>query len=90
MCPISMHSSMSIVKIPTDDQAVCQRVRSVLVAEHHMSVSGWTPLPRDGIACYFRLSAQVYLEMSDFERLGELVLQIIAAAEAPAATPRRS
>ena len=32
-----------------------------------------------GFKCFFRLSAQVYLERSDFVRLGEAVLKRVAA-----------
>jgi hypothetical protein len=35
------------------------------------------------IACYFRLSAQVFLEQSDFVALGEKVLEVIKGLVGP-------
>lgn len=76
MAPDSMFSSMSIVKLPTDDAATCASIRGRLT-RLGWSVSGWTALP--GFACYLRLSAQVYLEQSDFVTLGHLVLDMVRA-----------
>jgi isopenicillin-N epimerase len=77
MAPPAMHTSMSIVQIPTPNATVCGLVREALFAQG-WSVSGWnTPLADPPIACYFRLSAQVFLEQSDFVALGEKVLEVI-------------
>jgi len=40
-----------------------------------MSTSGWAPV--GDFICYFRISAQVYLERSDIDLLGSAVLSII-------------
>ena len=74
MAPLSMHSSMSIVQIPTDNATACALLSGALRARG-WSTSGWAPL--NGIQCYFRLSAQVYLEQSDFVALGKLTLEIL-------------
>ncbi len=68
-------SSMVNVKLPTDNSTQCGIIRSQLLAVYNMSVSGWTAV--DGFPCYLRLSAQVYLDMTDFERLGDAVLAIL-------------
>ncbi len=81
MAPIDMHTSMSLVKIPTNNATVCGYVRGGLVARG-FSVSGWTPVgsASNPIPCSFRLSAQVYLEQSDFMELGALTLELIKNA----------
>jgi selenocysteine lyase/cysteine desulfurase len=81
MAPIGMHTSMSLVKIPTNNATVCDIVRGGLVA-HGFSVSGWAAVgtASNPIPCSFRLSAQVYLESSDFEVLGALTLALIKNA----------
>lgn len=77
MAPPDMHTSMSIVQIPTSNTTVCGLVREALYAIG-WSVSGWnTPIADPPIACYFRLSAQVFLEQSDFVALGSKVLEVI-------------
>ncbi len=76
-----MQTSMSLVQIPTNNATLCNIVRGVLTSTYNFSVSGWTPLTN--IECYFRLSAQIYLEQSDFIALGDAVLDIIANASSP-------
>jgi selenocysteine lyase/cysteine desulfurase len=75
LAPNSMHSSMVTVRIPTMDASICAAVRSTLFNMGY-SVSGWAPLPSVA-QCYFRLSAQVYLDQTDFMTIGQLTLDII-------------
>lgn len=85
MAPESMASSLVNVQIPTRNATACGIVRSELISKHGLSVSGWTPV--GDITCYFRISAQVYLDMTDFERLGALTLQILKGLGALAPAP---
>ena len=68
MAPLEMMSSMALVKLPAEDAATCAAIRAHLT-QLNWSVSGWSALPN--FACYLRLSAQVYLEQSDFVNLGQ-------------------
>ncbi len=43
--------------------------------DYNISTSGWTPV--QGAQCSFRISAQVYLEESDIDFLGQAVLDIV-------------
>jgi hypothetical protein len=76
MVPESMIAgAMAIVKIPTQNSTVCGIVGSTLRYVYNMSTSGWAPV--GDFICYFRISAQVYLERSDIDLLGSAVLSII-------------
>ena len=76
MVPESMIAgAMAIVKIPTQNSTVCGIVGSTLRSVYNMSTSGWAPV--GDFICYFRISAQVYLERSDIDLLGSAVLSII-------------
>ena len=84
MVPESMIAgSMALVKIPTQNATVCGIVSGTLRSVYNLSTSGWTSV--GDFVCSFRISAQVYLEESDIDLLGKLVLQIIGNLEAPAA-----
>ena len=84
MVPESMIAgSMALVKIPTQNATVCGIVSGTLRSVYNLSTSGWTSVGE--FVCSFRISAQVYLEESDIDLLGNLVLQIIGNLEAPAA-----
>ena len=78
MAPLDMHTSMSLVQIPTTNATVCGLLREQLTVKG-WSVSGWTAVGSEAnpIPCSFRLSAQVYLEQADFVELGALTLQIL-------------
>jgi selenocysteine lyase/cysteine desulfurase len=80
MAPESMIAgAMALVKIPTDNATVCGIVAGRLRGDFNLGVSGWAAVP--GFPCSFRISAQVYLETSDIDRLGSAVMAIIASEE---------
>lgn len=73
MAPASMWSSMALVRAPTDNATACGVLRGRLWREHAIMMSG-----QDATApCYFRMSAQVYLDISDWERVGNLTMDIL-------------
>lgn len=67
MAPDSMTSSMALVQIPTSNATRCSMLNGILRNKYGLMVSGFTPLPN--IPCYYRISAQVYLDESDIQRL---------------------
>ena len=79
--PSSMMSSMITVQVPTDSNSACQTVRSQLCSNDRICVSGSASynIAGSNIACYWRLSTQVYLELSDFQALGQRTLQLLDA-----------
>lgn len=83
MAPTSMISSLCNVQIPTANATACAYLRSTLISEYGMSVSGWTDVPGWGAThpCFFRISGQVYLETADVDRLGALTVQILKGFE---------
>jgi len=79
--PLSMASSMVSIQVPTTNNTACQIVAGQLKAQHgfNMPASASLDAAHGGIACYWRLSAQVYQDMSDWERLGGLTEQLLRA-----------
>ena len=76
-------NSMVNVEVPASAEE-CGGLVKKLHDEDGLYVIGSTaasgPYPSvPGFKCFFRLSAQVYLERSDFVRLGEAVLKRVAA-----------
>ena len=90
MAPDTLYANSSLVsvQIPTSNGTACGVLSSTLRGTYGLGVSGWTTIAGPPlIQCYFRISAQVYLERSDIERLGALTLQILrelGALEGPA------
>jgi isopenicillin-N epimerase len=76
MAPPAMFSGMSVVQIPAANASQCAAVRAGLLAAG-WSMSGCNAVGDPPIACYFRLSAQVYLEQADFVALGDKVLALL-------------
>ena len=74
--PPEMTGWMTNIRWPTDDGALAGAVSAQLLAEYdtRFNTFGWA----GGI--YTRLSAQVYLQMSDVERVGGLVLELLQEA----------
>jgi hypothetical protein len=68
---------MTNVRLPSDDAAKVGEVATRLLQDYDTKVVffQWSA------QSYTRLSAQVYLQRSDFERLGTLVLQLLAEVE---------
>ena len=72
-------SALVNVQIPTSNATACGMVRAALYAAG-MSVSGWTSIAGPPlIQCYFRISGQVYLDMTDIHRMGEITLTVLHA-----------
>jgi isopenicillin-N epimerase len=81
--PASMASSMVSIEVPTDNTTACAIVAGQLRSLHgfYMPASAAVDAahaPPSGIACYWRLSAQIFLEMADYERLAVLTTQLLA------------
>ena len=78
--PQEMRAFLTNVRMPTTNASEVARVSDSLMAQH----GTWVPcfsgegkgLPADSFWC--RVSAQVYLDLADFERLGRTVLAILA------------
>jgi selenocysteine lyase/cysteine desulfurase len=82
--PMDMMSSMVSVQVPTDSLSACQTVRSQLCSQYDICVSASVSYTIAGsnIPCYWRLSAQVYLEMSDWVALGHHTVELLSALNA--------
>lgn len=67
------------VVVPTSNQTACDHVVGVLHSTYETYVNACFNLDADhgDVPNYFRLSAQIFLEIADFERLGRLVLQLL-------------
>lgn len=79
LAPDSMQGTMTNVVVPTKNNTACAVVVGRLLSEYGIMVSGAGSLDAShgNIACFFRLSAQVYLEQSDFELVGRLVPELL-------------
>jgi hypothetical protein len=75
-CTGRLHVSSNVLPAGIDSAAQGQALQSWLLTEHHM----YRIVVYDATwnLTYTRLSAQVYLELSDFVRLGDLVLEFTA------------
>ena len=87
----SQANSMLNVVVPTSNRSACLEVVGELKREHGMYVNSCFQLDaaHGDVPNYFRLSAQVFLELSDFEALGKLVLQLLGERGALVAGPGR-
>lgn len=83
LAPDSMQGTMTNVMVPTKNTTACAIVVGKLLNEHGIMVSGAGSLDAQhgGIACFFRLSGQIYLEESDFELVGRLVPELLRQVE---------
>lgn len=84
-----MTGSMVNVELPACSAAAAARMRTRLEEEHGIYLvleQLLRPAPARPLL-HTRLSAQVYLQMSDFEQLGALVpIMLLAEHDAPAST----
>ena len=80
MVPLEMSAFLFNVQLPSSDADAMAAVQSALDHEYHIYfVFGSVVDAASGEPLLFtRLSAQVYLELDDFRRFGELVLQLLA------------
>ncbi len=71
---------MTDIQVPTTNLSSCAALAGALLNRYGIMVSGSSTItpPNGNVPCYWRLSAQVYLEQSDFVRLGVLVHQLLA------------
>ena len=70
------------MEVPTKNATLCSSVLAAIKVDHGLyTVSCGVDEDHGNIPCFVRLSAQVYLEKADFERLGGLVLDALALAE---------
>lgn len=70
----SMVGPMTNVRLPSTDTALLNNLTNILFENHNMYIVVY-PLNNQ---YWTRLSAQIYLEMSDFVNLGEVVKNILA------------
>ena len=75
LVPESMEEFMINVGLPISDPTVAKELQQDLLEQHGM----YAIVVQDHVSgmIYTRLSAQVYLEISDFQRLGQAVLDFI-------------
>jgi selenocysteine lyase/cysteine desulfurase len=78
MEPPELTGWMTNIRWPTDDSALAGAVSAQLLSEYGIRFNVYTWA--GGV--YTRLSAQVYLQMTDVERVGALILELLAEAEA--------
>lgn len=71
--PESMEEFMINIALPTKNATLAKEIQHLLLQNHAIYIVV-AQEPTSGII-FTRLSSQIYLEMSDFTRLGELVLQ---------------
>lgn len=76
--PASLEHAMTSVVLPTRKASVAKVMAKSLLTKHAMYVA----VGSDGDVHYLRLSAPVYLELSDFAHAAELVREELARAEA--------
>jgi len=76
----SQANSMLNIVVPTANHTACLQVVHTLHASHGIYVNSCFQLDAEhgAIASYFRLSAQIFLQRSDFVKLGELVPKLLA------------
>jgi selenocysteine lyase/cysteine desulfurase len=79
LAPPHMHAMMFNVVLPTQDLARADRMQQWLLEHRNVYMIVLTE-PRSGTV-YTRLSATVYLELSDFEQLAQLVLNYLAGPD---------
>jgi selenocysteine lyase/cysteine desulfurase len=73
LVPDSMEEFMVNIALPISDKAVANGLKEYLLREHNMYIR---ILFREDIL-FTRLSSQIYLEMSDFVLLGELIQRYV-------------
>ena len=74
---------MSNVIAPTtgsaaNQSAQCGKISAQLQADYGVQIYAG---PVDAIPCFLRVHAQIYLELSDYKRLAEAVMAILASSE---------
>jgi selenocysteine lyase/cysteine desulfurase len=75
MVPDSMEEFMINILLPTQNATVAKGLQEFLLEQHNMYIIVAHDKGSDLI--FTRLSAQIYLELSDFEQLGGLVLEFL-------------
>ena len=81
VAPSSMQATMHNVIAPTTGNATnqakqCSTITSQLQTKYRFQIYVG---PVDKIACFLRVHAQIYLELSDYQRLADAVLAILSS-----------
>jgi isopenicillin-N epimerase len=85
LAPPSMQATMHNVVVPTNSSTVCSALATALVKEYAVQIYA---LSTKVVPCYLRTHAQIYLEVSDYERLGSIVLTVLGRLERDARATR--
>ncbi|XP_065191425.1 uncharacterized protein LOC135822549 [Sycon ciliatum] len=75
--PDDMFAAMVDIELPTGDGNKAAEIASVFVSKYNMYIVVYQMKGTEPPQYWTRLSAQIYLEVIDFERVGQLVLEII-------------
>lgn len=78
LLPPDMIAAMVNVRLPTDNCTQAGLLPQLLLEKYNT----WVPAYAWQGHCYVRVSAQIYLELSDFEFLASAVLNLLAASTA--------
>ena len=83
VAPAEMQATMSNVIAPTtgsaaNQSAQCGKISAQLQADYGVQIYAG---PVDAIPCFLRVHAQIYLELSDYKRLAEAVMAILAGSD---------
>jgi selenocysteine lyase/cysteine desulfurase len=78
LAPPAMQATMHNVIVPTNSTAACGKLGEALVDEYAVQIFA---LSTKTVPCYLRTHAQIYLEVSDYERLGRIVLTVLGRLE---------
>jgi selenocysteine lyase/cysteine desulfurase len=73
--PLNASTSMISIQVPTDNNTACGMAAGQLKATYGYNMPASASV--GDIACYWRLSAQVYHEMSDFQNLAVYTVQLL-------------
>jgi len=84
----SMYAAMVMVRVPSSNSELIQRLPFLILDKYNTYV-GVTVLPQTD-KWYFRVSAQIWNELSDFDYFGRAVLETLAQYDVSSTTSTSS